>query len=75
MSEVLWMNIPLMALFLGLWAGIPMWFVLRHSSWHGKPEARTVPAYLTAHRAARISRRRPAHVSRVIRVDGTLATR
>ena len=46
MSAVLWMNVPLMALIFGLIVGIPMWMVLRYEHWHGKPEARTVPAYL-----------------------------
>lgn len=53
MSAVLWMNLPLMVLIFGLIVGIPMWMVLRYEHWHGKPEARTVPAYLT---------RRPAPV-------------
>ena len=75
MSEVLWMNIPLMAVFFGLWVGIPLWFVLRDPSWRGKPGARTVPAYLTAHRAVRPARRRPVSVPRAIRVDGTLTAR
>lgn len=47
MSAALWMNIPLMVLAFGLMAGIPLWLVLRHEHWRGKPEARTVPAYLT----------------------------
>jgi hypothetical protein len=46
MSAVLWINIPLMVLAFGLMAGIPLWMVLRRSDWHGKQEARTVPAYL-----------------------------
>ncbi len=25
---------------------LPLWLVLRRSDWHGKPEGRTVPAYL-----------------------------
>jgi hypothetical protein len=45
------MNIPLMVLALGLMAGIPLWLVTRRADWHGKPEARAVPAYL-ARRAA-----------------------
>jgi hypothetical protein len=49
MSAVLWMNIPLMVLAFGLMIGIPLWMVVRRSDWHGKQEARTVPAYL-AHR-------------------------
>jgi len=47
MSAVLWMNIPLMVLAFGLMVGIPLWMVLRRSEWHGKPEVRFVPAYLT----------------------------
>jgi hypothetical protein len=47
MSAVLWMNIPLMVLAFGLMVGIPLWMVLRRQDWHGKQEARTVPAYLT----------------------------
>jgi hypothetical protein len=54
MSNVLWMNIPLMVLFLGLMAGVPLWLVLRHEHWHGKPEARAVPAYLAARRTPRV---------------------
>jgi hypothetical protein len=29
MSEVLWMNIPLMVLAFALWVGIPLWLVAR----------------------------------------------
>ena len=29
-AEVLWMNIPLMALAFGVWVGVPLWLVLRH---------------------------------------------
>jgi hypothetical protein len=47
MSAVLWINIPLMVLAFGLMAGIPLWMVVRRSDWHGKQEARTVPAYLS----------------------------
>ena len=54
MSGILWMNVPLMVLFLGLMAGIPLWLVLRHQDWRDKPEARTIPAYLAARRTARI---------------------
>ncbi len=47
MSAVLWMNVPLMVLIFGLMTGIPLWLVTRRHDWHHKPEARTVPAYLT----------------------------
>ena len=46
MSAVLWMNIPLMVLAFGLMTGIPLWLLTRRADWHGKPEARAVPAYL-----------------------------
>jgi hypothetical protein len=58
MSEVLSVNIPLMALAFALWVGIPLWLVARRSDWRGKPEARTVPVYMargaTPVRAARV---------------------
>lgn len=54
MSGILWMNVPLMVLFLGACAGIPLWLVLRHEDWRGRPEARTVPAYLAERRTARV---------------------
>lgn len=53
MSTALWMNIPLMVLAFGLIVGIPLWMVLRRPDWHGKQEARFVPAYLV-HRTAPI---------------------
>ena len=46
MSTALWMNIPLMVLAFALWAGVPLWLVLRRVDWQGKPEIRSVPAYL-----------------------------
>jgi hypothetical protein len=68
MSAVLWMNIPLMVLAFGLMVGIPLWMVLRRSDWHGKPEARTVPAYLarraTPVRVAMVRVPRPAGYDR-----------
>ena len=63
MSTALWMNIPLMVLAFALWAGVPLWLVLRRSDWHGKPESRMVPAYLA---------RRPAPVqAAMVRVPRT----
>jgi hypothetical protein len=44
-AEFLWINIPLMVLFFGLWVGIPMWLVLKHPDRHPRL-TRTVPAYL-----------------------------
>lgn len=54
MSSILWMNVPLMVLFFALMAGIPLWLVTRRRDWHHKPEARAVPAYLTAQGTPRI---------------------
>ena len=54
MSYVLSANIPLMVLAFALWVGIPLWLVARRSDWRGKPEARTVPAYLAERRTARV---------------------
>jgi hypothetical protein len=71
MSYVLSTNIPLMALALALWVGIPLWLVLRRSDWHGKPEARTVPAYM----ASRAAPTRPAmaRLARPVDFDDRLA--
>ena len=73
MSYVLSANIPLMVLAFALWVGIPLWLVARRSDWRGKPEARTVPAYMarraTPIRAARV------RLPRVAGYDGRLALR
>jgi hypothetical protein len=73
-SGVLWMNIPLMVLFLAAWAGIPLYFVLRRHDWHHKPEARAVPAYLAARPTARIHGGL-IRVPRTARYDGRLTMR
>jgi hypothetical protein len=44
-AEFLWINIPLMILFFGLWVGIPMWMIFKRPDRH-PGETRTVPAYL-----------------------------
>ena len=44
-AEFLWINIPLMVLFFGLWVGIPMWMIFKRPDRHPR-ETRTVPAYL-----------------------------
>ena len=41
----LWINIPLMVLFFGLWVGIPMCMVFKRPDRHPR-ETRTVPAYM-----------------------------
>jgi hypothetical protein len=52
----LWLNIPLAAVFFGAWSGIPLWMVLRHSSWgpepadgHGGWPARLEPVPVVEH--------------------------
>lgn len=44
-AEFLWINIPLMALFFALWAGVPMWMIFKRPD-RAPRETRTVPAYL-----------------------------
>ena len=39
------LNIPLIVLFVALWAGIPMWLVLKHPD--TKPELAAAPAVRT----------------------------
>ncbi len=48
MSPWFWLNIPLMLLFLGLWAGIPMWHTLQRwdaelKAKHAELAARAIP--------------------------------
>jgi hypothetical protein len=38
----LWINVPLMVLFVALWVGIPTWLVLKHPD--KKPEPAVAPA-------------------------------
>ena len=67
MSAVLWMNIPLMVLAFGLMAGIPLWMVLRRQEWHGRQEARAVPAYIVRQRGdAAVQRQRQARSRRPV---------
>lgn len=44
-AEFLWINIPLMALFFALWAGVPMWMIFKRPD-RDPRETRTIPAYL-----------------------------
>ena len=44
-GEFLWINIPFMVLFFGLWVGIPMWMIFKRPDRH-PGETRTIPAYL-----------------------------
>jgi hypothetical protein len=50
-AEFLWINIPLMVLFFGLWVGIPMWMIFKRPDRHPR-ETRTVPAYLQPQRVS-----------------------
>ena len=44
-SEFLWINIPLMALFFALWVGVPMWMIFKRPD-RDPRETRTIPVYL-----------------------------
>ena len=50
-ATILWITIPLVALALALWSGIPLWMTFRHPD-RDPRETRTLPAYLaySAHR-------------------------
>jgi len=58
-AEFLWINIPFMVLFFALWAGIPMWMIVKRPDRHPR-ETRTVPAYLRQCMPADLSAQRPA---------------
>jgi hypothetical protein len=46
------MNVPLMVVFLALWAGVPLWMVLRHREAVPKPAAAEI-RYLAQRSRAR----------------------
>ena len=58
-AEFLWINIPFMALFFALWAGIPMWMIVKRPDRHPR-ETRVVPAYLRQHAPVGPPAQRPA---------------
>ncbi len=60
MAQALWMNIPLMIIAFGLWAGVPLWIVLRYPERHPRLN-RAVPAYLRAQQRA-VPKQRPAPI-------------
>ena len=82
-SEFLWINIPLMALFFALWVGVPMWMIFKRPD-RDPRETRTIPAYLRKQRhggharatgadlggrgAARVGRRQPLLTTRRARL-------
>lgn len=55
MTTDLWLSIPAMAVFFGLWTGVPLWVALRHPD-NGPGNAPALPAYL---------RLRPSELRRV----------
>ena len=64
----LWINIPLMVLFFGLWVGIPMWMIFKRPDRHPR-ETRTVPAYLRQQPVPAVSPAQQWSADRV-RVEG-----
>ena len=58
-AEFLWINIPFMALFFALWAGIPMWMIVKRPDRHPR-ETRVVPAYLRQRAPVGSPAQRPA---------------
>ncbi|MFY9865292.1 MAG: hypothetical protein WB688_00965 [Trebonia sp.] len=56
-SEFLWINIPLMALFFALWVGVPMWMIFKRPD-RDPRETRTIPAYLRKSATAGMPARR-----------------
>lgn len=69
--EILAINISLMVVFLAVWAGVPMWLVLRRPDRHPR-EARTMPAYLRGRTRAQVvsqaAVRGPAVASYVVNI-------
>ena len=59
----LWLNIPLMVLFGGAVAGIPLWLVLRRPDFG--PESASRPGLVPARVAARYAQARPGSVELV----------
>ena len=43
MTTMLWVNVLLAAAFIALWAGIPLWLVLRRPDARPQPAAAAVP--------------------------------
>jgi hypothetical protein len=61
---LLWVNIPLMVLFVALWVGIPTWLVLKHPdkkpTLAAAPALRNLPYRLEARRSEDAGYRRVA---------------
>lgn len=58
-AEFLWISIPLMALFLALWVGVPMWMIFKRPD-RDPRETRTMPAYLRKRATAGMPAQRQA---------------
>ena len=56
-GEFLWINIPFMVLFFGLWVGIPMWMIFKRPD-RAPRESRAVPQAQRAYEHAYAARRR-----------------
>jgi len=59
MTTAVWLSIPAMALFFGLWTGVPLWLVRRHPDEKTGP-TRTLPAYLRQQSPRQEVARQPA---------------
>jgi hypothetical protein len=62
-----------MLLAFALWVGVPLWMVRHRPDWRGKPETRSVPAYL-ARPAAPVQVAR-VRVPRPVGYDGRCSMR
>lgn len=58
--ELLAINISLMALFLAIWVGIPMWMVIKRPDRHPR-ETRTIPVYLRARARTQVVNQASVH--------------
>ena len=64
----LWINIPLMVLFFGLWVGIPMWMIFKRPDRHPR-ESRTIPAYLRQPAAVAVPAPKPRGATGRVRIE------
>ncbi len=69
----LWINIPLMVLFFGLWVGIPMWMIFKRPDRHPR-DTRTVPAYPQQQPATAVVPAQPWSAARVRVQPGELVS-
>ena len=67
MGTLIWANIPLMLLFFGCWAGIPLWHTLRHwneevNAKHAELAAKAIPVLVPAQSAPAAEATREADI-------------